>query len=339
MTTPNDTPPGARLRDLLTAYWTSMCISEAAHLGLADLLSDGPKSPAELAARVGTLTEPTFRLLRALASQGIFAEDDQGRFALTPMAELLRSDVPGSARAMAIMMGGEQFLTWGHLDYSLRTGKIAFDHVYGKPVFDYLAERPEQARTFDAAMVGVHGRETNAMCDAYDFTAFGTAIDVGGGNGSLLRIVLGRIPTLKGILFDQPHVIERARANIPERCEAVTGNFFESVPARPSGQSLPTAYLMRHIIHDWDDEKSLTILRNVRKAIGPEDKLLLLEGVVPPGNGPSWTKMLDLHMMLVPGGKERTETQYRELYAQAGFRLTRIVPTASEISVIEGVPA
>jgi hypothetical protein len=340
MTSPTDErPPGLRLREMLTAYWTSMSIGLAAKLGIADLLVGGPKSPAELAKATGTLTEPLYRLLRALASVGIFVEDEQGRFALTPLAEPLRSDVPGSSRAMAIMITEEQFLTWGHLEYSLRTGKIAFDHVYGKPVFDYLAENPDKAKIFDQAMVSVHGRESNAMCDAYDFSAFGTLIDVGGGNGSLLRTVLDRVPTLQGILYDLPHVVERAKANLPARCEAIGGSFFDSVPAYDgrAGRT-PVAYLMRHIIHDWDDEKSLTILRNVRKVISALDRLLVVEIVVPAGNAPSFSKFMDLHMMLIPGGKERTETEYGDLFAKAGFRLTRIVPTASDVSMIEGVP-
>jgi hypothetical protein len=187
-------------------------------------------------------------------------------------------------------------------------------------------------------MVGVHGRETGAMCDAYDFSGFGTLVDVGGGNGSLITTVLQRTPRLCGLLYDLPHVIERAKSNlaaagVADRCTTAAGSFFESIPAGGD------AYLMRHIIHDWDDERCRKILGNVRKVIPPAGKLLVVEGVVPPGNGSSFTKLLDLTMLVIPGGKERTAEEYAALYSRAGFRLTRIVPTASEVSVIEGVPA
>jgi hypothetical protein len=265
------------------------------------------------------------------------AEDDQGRFALTELAGCLRRDVPGSQWALAMMMGEEHYRAWGELEYSIRTGKTAFDHVFGKPIFDHLGERPEQARVFDQAMVGVHGQESAAMCDAYDFSTFGTVVDVGGGNGSLISTILQRTPKLRGILYDLPHVVERARANltaagVADRCATVGGSFFAGVPAGGD------AYLMRHIIHDWDDERSLTILGHVRRVIPPAGKLLVGEGVVPPGNGPSFTKLLDLNMLVIPGGKERTEAEYRALFRQAGFRLTRIVPTRSEVSIIEGEP-
>lgn len=340
-TSPTSPPPGIVMRDMLTAYWTSASLIAVAKLGIADRLASGPKTPAELASATGTLAEPLFRVLRALASVGVFEEVEGGRFALTPLAEQLRDDVPGSQRAMAILMGDEHYRAWGELEHSLRTGGIAFDHVFGKACFDFLAQHPDKAANFDRAMVSVHGRETSAMCDAYDFSVFGVLYDVGGGNGSLLRTVLDRTPKLLGVVYDLPHVVERARPNLPPRCDVIGGSFFESVPAYDgrAGSGAAVAYLMRHIIHDWDDEKSLTILKNVRKVIPSNGKLLVVEGVVPPGNGRSFTKMLDLNMMLIPGGKERTEAEYRELYAKAGFKLARIVPTASEVSVIEGVPA
>jgi hypothetical protein len=257
---------------------------------------------------------------------------------LTPLAEALRSDVPASQWAVALMMGDEHWGVWGDLLYSIQTGKPAFDKIYGKPPFEYLAEHPENAKIFDAAMTAIHGNETRAMLEAYSFAEFGTLVDVGGGNGSLISAVLRATPGLKGVLFDLPHVVERAKANLqaPDvagRCTAIPGSFFESVPAGYD------AYMMRHIIHDWDDEKSLTILRHCRKAIKPTGKLLLIEAVIPPGNDPSWSKFLDLNMLLIPGGQERTESEYRQLLASAGFQLTRIVPTSTEISVVESKPA
>jgi hypothetical protein len=331
-------PPALVMSQMLSGYWISMSLYLAAKLGLADLVKDGPRSADDLAKATRTHAHSLFRVLRALAAVGVFTEDDQGRFALTPLANQLRSDMPGSQRSLAIMMGEEHYRAWGELEHSVRTGQPAFDRIFGKGVFEYLSEHPDSARIFDEAMVGVHGAESSAMCDAYDFSAFGTLVDVGGGNGSLLATVLKRTPRLQGVLYDLPHVIERAKASLQSaglagRCRTEAGSFFEKVPA---GED---AYLLRHIIHDWDDERSLTILRNVRKVIPSKGKLLVVEGVIPPGNGPSFTKLLDLTMLVIPGGMERTESEYRELYGKAGFRLERVVPTRQEVSVIEGVPA
>jgi hypothetical protein len=204
-------------------------------------------------------------------------------------------------------------------------------------VFDWLSSHAEQAAVFDAAMVSVHGRETSAMVDAYDFSQIGTLADVGGGNGSVLRGVLTKNPEVRGMLCDLPGVLERAQPLIAAeglagRLQTYATNFFESVP--PGAD----VYMMRHIIHDWTDDQSLTILRNVRKVIRDDGRLLVIESIIPPGNGPSFGKLLDLNMMVIPGGKERTEAEYRELFGKAGFRLERIVPTAAEVSVIEGMP-
>jgi hypothetical protein len=324
------------MSQMLSGYWISMSLSVAARFGLADLLASGAKTVSDLASATSTHSPSLYRLLRGLASVGVFAEDGAGKFALTPLAELLRTGVPGSQRSLALMMGEEHYHAWGELEHSIRTGSTGFEKVFGKAIFDYLAEHPDSAKTFDEAMVGVHGRETGAMCEAFDFSTFGTLIDIGGGNGSLLSVVLKRTPKLLGILYDLPHVVERAKSNLQsagvlDRCRTVGGSFFESVPAGGD------AYLLRHIIHDWDDERCLKILGNVRKVISSSGKLLVVEGVVPAGNGPSFTKLLDLAMLVIPGGKERTESEYTELYARAGFRLTNIVPTRSEVSVIDGV--
>jgi ubiquinone/menaquinone biosynthesis C-methylase UbiE len=237
---------------------------------------------------------------------------------------------------LALMSGDEQFRAWAEIEYSIQTGKIAFDKVFGKPIFDYLGDNPDKARIFDAAMVGIHGRETNAFLDAYDFSGIGVVADIGGGNGSQIASVLQRHTTLKGILFDLPHVIDRARqrieaAGLSGRCQLVSGSFFESVPKGAD------AYMMRHIIHDWDDEKALTILRNCHAAMSSNGKLLVIESVIPPGNDPFGGKLLDLVMLLIPGGKERTADEYRALFAKAGFEISGIVPTGTEISIIEGV--
>ncbi len=333
-----DESPEETLSAMIAGFKSTQAIYVAAKLGLADLLVDGPKSTETLAAETGVQGFPLYRVLRALASKGIFRETADGTFALTPLAEPLRSDVEGSKRAMAIMMGEEHYRAWGELLHSVRTGETAFDHIYGKPFFDYLADHPEKAANFDAAMVDVHGRETDAILDAYDLSDVTTLADVGGGNGSVLRAALVRDPHMQGLLFDLPSVVARAQRDIERdglanRCRLVGGDFFEAVPEGAD------AYLLRHIIHDWPDDKSVEILRTVRRAIPPHGRLLILESVLPPGNEPFFGKMLDLTMMVIPGGRERTAEEYRSLLDAAGFRLNRIVPSRSEISVVEGVPA
>jgi O-methyltransferase len=333
---PSAEPPPKALMRMLTAYWLSQGIHVAAKLRLADRVKDGPKTSAELAQATGTHAPSLYRLLRMLASEGIFAEDSQGRFGLTPLAECL-CDTPLSQYGCAVMMGEEHYRSWGDLLYSVRTGKPAFDAVYGKPIFDYLQEHPEQAKIFDQAMTGFHGPETQAMVDAYDFTGINTLTDIGGGNGSLITTVLRKYPAMKGIVYDLPNVVARTAehlkaAGMADRCGTIPGSFFERIP--PGGD----AYLMRHIIHDWTDEQCRTILGHCRKAMASHSKLLVIEMVIPPGNTPAFGKLLDMNMLVLPGGKERTEAEYRALYQSAGFRLNRIVPTAMEVSIVEGTP-
>lgn len=323
-------PASVRIMQMLTAYWTSMSLHVAAKLRLADLVRDEPKTAEELASATGTHAPSLYRLLRGLACNGVFAEDESGRFRQTELSACLESTRPLSQHGLALLMGDEHYRAWGELEYSIRTGKVAWDKVFGMPCFDYYASHPEAAQIFDQAMVGVHGPESAAICDAYDFAPFRRVVDVGGGNGSLLRLVLERFPTVQGILFDLPHVVQRAKPQLPEgRCEAIGGSFFDEVPAGGD------VYMMRHIIHDWDEEKCLRILTNIRRVLPAGGKLLVIEGVVPAGNDPSFTKMLDLNMLVIPGGMERTEAEYRELLAKAGFRLSRILPTRSEVSILE----
>jgi ubiquinone/menaquinone biosynthesis C-methylase UbiE len=324
-----------QLDQMISGYWISQAIYAAAKFGIADHLKDGPKTVAQLAHATTTNPDALYRLLRALASIGIFAEGEARHFSLTPLAEPLRSDVAGSKRALALMMGDEQYRAWAEIEYSIRTGKIAFDKAFGKPVFDYLGEHPDKARVFDAAMVGIHGRESSAVLDAYGFSGIGVVADIGGGNGSQITEILRKHDRMKGILFDLPHVIERAKERIQasgllDRCKLVSGSFFDDVPEGAD------AYILRHIIHDWDEEKCLTILRNCHRAMIPASRLLVIESVIPPGNEPFLGKFLDLHMLLIPGGKERTENEYRDLFERAGFELSRIVPTGTEVSIVEG---
>jgi hypothetical protein len=334
----NEAKPWQQLTLLITGYWISQAIYVAAKLLVADRLKDGPQTAEELAAAAGVASGPLYRVLRALAGVGVFAQQADGRFRLNPLAEPLREGGPESLRGLAVMVGEEQFRCWGDLFETVRTGEVAFDRLFGRPVFAYLAEHPEEAEIFDAAMTGFSGRAMRAVLDAYDLSGVATLADVGGGLGTNLAAALGRYPAMQGVLFDQPHVVERARpvleaAGVWDRCKVEGGDFFE---AAPDGVE---AYLLGHILHDWDDAKAGLILDNLRRAMPAGAKLLLVEHVLPEGDGASFGKLLDLHMMVVCGGRERTESEYRRLFADHGFRLTRVVPTAGDVSVVEGRPA
>ena len=325
------------LKQMITGYWTSQAIYVAAKLELADKLAGGPKSAEALAAETMTNPGALFRLLRALSSVGVFTQQADNQFANSPLSDPLRKSAEESQWAMAVMMGEEHFAAWGQLLYSIQTGQGSFRKVFGEGVFDFLGKHPEQAKVFDAAMTSIHGAETKLMNDAYDFSVFQTLCDVGGGNGKTLIEVLQRHPQLQGTLFDLPHVVERAKPNleaagVSNRCQFVGGNFFKKIDVRAD------AILMRHIIHDWDDAKCVTILKNCRAALAPGGKVLVVESVVPVGNEPGFVKWLDLTMLTIPEGKERTADEYRELFAAAGLKLTRIVRTAGELDVIEAVP-
>lgn len=315
--------------------WITQGLAVAAELGVADLLASGPRRCEELAVQTRANSDALYRLLRALASVGVFAMDEQGRFSLTPLAEMLRSDVPGSQRAFARMMGEEFCQAWGNLLHSVQTGEPGFNHRYGMPFFEYMARYPDRHGIYDSAMTGIHGPETEPMLDAYDFSAFRTVVDIGGGSGMTLAGVLKRHPALQGILFDLPAVAERAQSNIAaaglsDRCRIQGGDFFSAVPPEAD------AYVLRHIIHDWQDPEAAAILRRCREAANPDGKILVIETVIPSGNEPSFGKWLDLMMLLVDG-RERTQADYNRLFTEAGLRLTRIIPTTAGVSVIEGV--
>jgi len=323
------------LNRMIVGSWVTQAIYVAAEIGVADLLAAGPRTADELARETQTHGASLYRLLRAMASIGIFNEDRERRFSLTPLGRLLESDAPGSKRPLAIMAGAEFYRSWGGLLSSVKTGGAAFDEVFGKPVFQYMDLNPDRWRIYDAAMTGVHDSETIPVLDAYDFEPFRTIVDVGGGNGRTLAAILLRHPQTRGVLLDLPPVAERAREvvarlGLSDRCGIVAGNFFESVPA--SGD----AYLLRHVLHDWDDGEAVAILGKCREAMRPGGRVLVVESVIPSGNGPCFGKWLDL-MMLVVGGRERTEGQYAGIFSAAGLRLTRVVPTAHEVSVVEGV--
>jgi hypothetical protein len=335
MSEPVPPPPEVVVGQMIFGKWVAMALSVVAKLRVADGLAAGPKSVADLAAETDTHAPSLFRVLRALASVGVFAENADGRFRQTPLSEVLRSDVPGSMRAVADYCGEDwSWRPWGQLLETVRSGKTAFDAVFGEQAFDYLAKHPVESAVFNEGMTGFSMQESPAVAEAYDFSSFGTIVDVGGGHGHLLCTILKKYSGPRGIVFDAPHVVEGATPRIAEaglavRCRAEGGDFFRAVPTGD-------AYVMKHIIHDWPDDKSATILRNCRTAAKPGAKLALVEMVIPPGNEPSPGKLLDLEMLVIASGKERTEKEYAALLAGAGWRLTRIVPTKGPASVIEG---
>lgn len=328
-------PPDAQLAQLVFGKWVSMAVSVAAKLRLADKLADGPKSVADLARETDTHAPSLYRLLRALASVGVFVEED-GRFRQTPMSECLRTGVPGSMRGIADYCGADwSWRAWGDLLGSVRTGATAFDRVFGEGCFEYLGKRPGESAVFNEGMTGFSSVMAPAVAEAYDFGRFGTVVDVGGGHGMLLTTILKRYPTVRGVVFDSPHVAEGAAgpirdAGLGDRCRAEGGDFFKAVPAGGD------CYLLKHIIHDWPDDKAMTILRNSRSAANPGGRLLLVELVIPPGNAPNVGKLLDLEMLVVASGKERTEAEYAALLAGAGWKMERVIPTKSPAMIVEG---
>jgi hypothetical protein len=335
-------PPGsaaATLLQMLTGCWISQALYVVATLGIADLLREGPRSHVMLAEATQTHAGALYRILRALASVGVFAEDEERRFTLTPPAELLRSDAPGSLRAFAIMLGSrEHWRAWEGAMHSAKTGQPAFDHVFGMPLFQYFATHPESASVFDHAMTSRGALENAAILAAYDFAAAHKLVDVGGGQGTLLSSLIAAYPDARGVLFDLPHVIaavrERAeRKGETGRCEYVGGDFFATVP---SGGD---CYLLKKVIHDWGDQQALQILTNCRKAISDTGRLLMIEPVIPPGNDVAFSKLLDLLMLVWnAGGRERTEEEHAALLILAGFRQNRVVPTSAGVSIIEAIP-
>lgn len=339
-TPPPKPPPQAVMLDLLIGYWVSKMVHVVARLGIADLLADGPRTAAELAQAAGADARSLYRVLRALAGAGLFVERD-GRFELTPLGATLRSGVPGSMRAFALMMPDSfNWRAWDDLQSSVKTGGIAFDQVHGVKFFEYLESHPDLAKVFGESMGSLSEMENPAVAVAGEFSRVRTLMDVGGGHGSLLAAILRANPGLRGILLDLPGVVERAKKDVhvtapdvAERIELRTGDFFESVPEGAD------ACVMKYILHDWDDERCTRILRNCHRALPREGKVFVVDTVIPPGNDPHWGKLLDINMLVLTGGRERTEAEFREMFGAAGFRLARVIPTACPLSVVEGVKA
>jgi hypothetical protein len=326
----------ARLRGLITQYFTSRALYAAAALDVAGALAGGAKNIDELARATGAHAPSLYRVLRVLASSGIFAEGDDGRISNTPMSELLRAGVPGSLRDLILLFGDEtSWRSWEGILHAVRTGEAPFEHLYGEKFFDYLQDHPDTAAMFDRAMASSSTTTNAAVVEACDFSGLGTLVDVAGGVGSALCSILNATPGLRGIVFDLPHVGERAREFIAAqglagRCEFVGGSFFDTVP---SGAG---AYFMKHILHDWGDEECEKILATCRNAMGGSARLLICERIVPEGNEPSSAKLIDLHMMMTNhGGRERTEKEYDALLAMTGFKVVRVIPTSTPWSVIE----
>ncbi len=329
--TPFDT-----MRQMVTGCLVSQLTYVAAKLGIADRLADGPKTAAQLAASVDAHPQSLYRVLRALAALGVFSEGPDGQFALTPLAGPLRRDAPDSLHAFALMWGDTFWPACGSLLHCVRTGQTAFDHLHGMGAFEYMHQHPQAAEIFDEAMSNLTRVQAAAVVAAYDFSGVRTLVDVGGGKGTLLAAVLRANPGMRGVLYERPDVLPAARKALEDegmlaRCELKRGDFFTSVPEGGD------AYALKDVIHDWDDERASSILANCARAMGRQARLLLIERGLPPRNVLGQGQMVDVVMLAVTGGRERTEPEYADLLSRAGLRLARVVPTASEAMVLEAV--
>jgi hypothetical protein len=339
MSPQHQTPPAhVGVLQLLIGRPIAQVVSCVANLGIPDLVEAGPKSAEELAQQIGADPGALYRLLRASASVGVLLEGPDGKFSQTPMSAVLRTLATPSLRAWAMMNGAEWHLRgWENLEYCVRTGKQALEQVYGAPAFDYFHTHPEAAKSFNAGMTSISTIDSPPVAEAYSFEGINSIVDVAGGHGLLLSMILARNPHLKGTLYEAPSVIEGAKEGplkpYLDRCTLASGDMFSEVPAGAD------AYIMKHIIHDWPDELCLKILKACRKGVNPGGKLLVADAVIQPGNEFEFGKFLDLEMLIFPGGWERTEQQFRDLFAAAGWRLSRVIPTPGPVWIVEGVPA
>jgi len=337
MTTPTSISPTQAVLQVIAGYWTARCVYVAAKLGLADLVKDSPKSAAELAVLTGMHAPSLYRVLRALASTGWLHEDSDGRFGPTPLTVGIQTGAPGSLRALATTeLGEEHYPAWGNVLFSVRTGGLAFDEVFGMPNWQYWAGHDEHAQIFNKAMSEMTAIIEPAVLRICDFSGFKTIVDVGGGRGTLISSILRAYPDARGIVLDLPHVIEQGKQlitgqGLDDRCQMIPGDFFKEVPGGGD------AYVLKWVIHDWDDERSIAILRNCHRAMAPGGRLFLVEAPIPPRNEPSLHKLMDINMLVMTGGRERTEAEYRSLFDASGFDLTRVTVTPMELAVLEGV--
>ncbi len=331
----HEVSPPAAMMGLITGYWVSQAVGVVALLGVADELAGGARGSDDIARAVGADRHALYRVLRLMASLGVFAEGPPGSFGLTPLGETLRSDAPGSVRNFAITeTAAGHWLPWGRLYDSVRTGQPMAGEALGMELFDWYAQNPEEAAYFSAAMGNLSALAASELVRVYDVSAARTVADIGGAHGVLLAAVLQANPAARGILFDLPHVIETAggaiaAAGLSNRCELVSGDFFEAVP---EGADL---HLLKQILHDWNDDRATQLLQNCHRALNPTGKVLLVEMLIPPDNRPSPAQAMDLNMLVLLGGQERTEEQFERLFKAAGFRLDQVIPTHSPFSVIE----
>jgi len=333
------------MRDLIAAYWISRLVYVAARLGIADMLRDGPRTADELAERAGVDGGALYRVLRTLASYGVFTEKPGKRFKLTPLGSTLRSDAPASMHAFALyLIGDPVWESWGRLEDAVRTTELPFDRLFGMPFYTYLEQHPDYLKIFGDAMTSLSGTENPEVAAAFQKiharARFGTFVDVAGGFGSLLALILRKNARLKGVLFDKPGVIARAEQSphitatgVAARCTLVGGDMFQSVPEGAD------AYLMKYILHNWEDEQCVTLLTNCRKAMKAGGRILVADCVVPRTEEPDWGKLLDIQMMVVVPGKERTKEEFVALFRRAGLRLSRVLPTGCPLSLLEAVRA
>jgi hypothetical protein len=331
--------PQVAMFQIIGGFWISRAVFVIAKLGIPDLLKDGAKTIDELAAATDTHAPSLFRVLRALVSVGVLASDNENHFSLTPVSRTLITDEPASLRWFAISeLGQEHYPAWGNLMHSVKTGEIAFDNFFGDDVWGYFRNNPEDAEVFNNSMSGVTAAVNETLRSLYDFSRFDTVVDIGGGHGGLITEILKSNTNTKGILFDAPEVISGAKeriasAGISDRCETVGGDFFKAVPAGGD------AYVMKWILHDWDDERALIILKNCRAQMKPDSRLIIVDCVVPETSEPHFSKFIDINMLVMTGGKERTAKEFAGLLSAAGFKLLQVIRTDQPTSIIEGQPA
>lgn len=325
----------ARLLELSSIGWLASALHAVAELGVSDHVGDEPVPVEALAREVGCDPDRLYRVMRALASYGIFTESAPRRFAATTPSALLREDDADSMRDI-VRMAGARWHTdaWGSLVETLRGGGSAFEHAHGVPFFDYLGEHDQARDLFHSAMSEFQQLNHRSVLEAYDFGGIRTLADVGGSHGELLAEILRRNPAMRGVLFDLPHVVAEAEPalrdnGVVDRVEVVGGDFFERLP--PGAD----AYLLSTVIHDWDEAEATVILRRCREALPPSGRVLLAERVLPAGDTPFYGKLMDLEMMVLPGGRERTEDEFAELFASAGLELTQVCRSSTPMSVLE----
>jgi SAM-dependent methyltransferase len=334
---PGELPPNIALLGLIAGKWVMQAVYVAAELGIADRLREGPRTSADIARECGTDDDATYRLMRALSNVGVLEEREGRIFALTDVGQFLRADVTGSLRGYARFVGyAPTWKAWGETLHSVRTGEPAVDHIFGENLFDWYAKHLEESAVFDDAMTSLSMVEAGAVAAGFDFSGISTLADVGGGRGYLLATILEANPTIRGILFDLPHVVSGAAPLLREhgvdaRVRVAGGSFLETAPEDAD------AVIMKHILHDWNDDDSIRILRNCHRVLPKGGRVLVVEAIVPPPEQRGFAKLLDLEMLvLTPRGRERTEREFAELFAKGGFRLTRVVPTQSPVAVVEG---